>query len=326
MKGRKMVKIIIGVLLAALIAALFVFCKKYDPQPQPQPQPGPGNDTPDGEDRRCDLNQFRYTETGPDGEYSIFLDQTYGRARYVVHDRNGEDRQYYVSNQVLFDLYDYMLEQDFENWRYLDSENVEAEGDTVIKIEYRINGMSRDFGSRRMPKGGIELLRHFTQIAAGYENDDNETKPFKVKIGGKEYWTKRGTGNSVGMGAVIDFGDDKWWIVEKFVGHYELTEKSRKVWEKKDSFNSRSYGSATLDIYEDGRLVLKVDDDDPVETTVDEDRLYGCYATAMYSQIDFLFCSDEDKGKRTEILEFRMRGLPYPETFAGYELYLEKIK
>lgn len=314
------------ILLAVILVSCFGKPSGNDPVSDSE-QNGSSQET-QGENEekpRCEMFQFRYNETGPEGEFSIFMEQSYNRVRYVVHDTDGESRQYYVDSQVLFDIYDLILEENMADWKYIDSDDVEAEGDTVIKVEYRVGGMTKEFGTRRMPVGGLDLLHRFVDIAASYESDDTETKPFTVRIGGKTYSTVRGTGNSVGTGAVIDFGDDKWWIVEGFVGSYKLTDRAKETYSK-DFPDSRIWNSeAVLEIKADGSVELQVDNDQHFSTAVDSERLYGCYASAMGGEISFAFRYDDEKGEYDNILEFKMRGWPYPEDFAGYDLYLEKI-
>lgn len=271
---------------------------------------------------RCEMNRFRYTETSPEGKFSMFLEQSYEKVRYVVRETGGGSRQYYTDNQLLFELYDYLKSEDMENWRYLDA--AQAEEDVVIQVEIRVGGRMRDFGSARMPVGGIEKLRRFRAIAAAYEDERAETKPFTVTVGGKKYRTVRGTGNSVGAGAVIDFGSDKWWLVEGFAGHYELTAQAREAFAERDPGRMPPYSAAILDLEKDGSLSLQVGDDAPYRTAVDAERRYGCTATAMGGRIQFEFCEDGRKKRRGQLLRLRMSGLPYPETFAGYDLILEK--
>lgn len=321
----KMIKYLLIALLIIAAGVILFFCLRPGPD---DTVTDPAETTEDEEDKvnRCDLCQLRYEKESPGGKFSIFIDQYYEKVTIHVTETDGGQRLYHVSNRVMFELYDYIKSEDMLNWRFLDSKDVEPAGGTKIKVTCRIISNDKTFGTERMPAGGLKKLEKITEIISAHEDPEKEIEPFTVTIKGKTYNTVRGTGNITGTGAVIDFGDDKWWQVEEFTGHYELTENARETYAKEYPQQKLIHSKATLDIYEDGRFVLQVDDDEAVETQVAEKRLYGCYPSVAGNNIIFDFIFDEELNDDGNILYVNMDGMPCPETFRGYNLCVEKIE
>lgn len=264
-----------------------------------------------------------YTETSPESSCSLFADKTYGRVRVVITKADGSKEQHYVDGlEMLGELWTRVNAESMADWKYLEQKDVQAESDTVITVECRVDGRTVSFGTRRMPEQGVEKLQALKAIILSYLTDENEQKPFTVTVAGKTYSTVRGTGNSAGDGAVIDFNGELWWEVEGFTGTYALTEQAAGFSRQKLDTSYAEYGSASFTVSPDGAVALTVDGETHTGTC-DGNRLYNCCATALGGELSFLFVRGTDPG--TRFLEVSMRGLPYPETFRGYRMYLEKV-
>lgn len=270
------------------------------------------------------INRFRYTEKSNDGKYEIFADMSYSRVRMVITETDGEKRQLYVPGTDMFDkLLKEMDNADMLDWNYIDGKDIEKVDDTEIVVEIRVSARNYSFGSVRMPSDGLTYLRNLKAIALSFVKDEYEVKPFKVFIEGKTYTTVRGTGNSAGSGAVIDFGNEKWWEVEHFVGRYVMTDRAREASEHDwgDSYCSEAYENAFFEIRGDGTVFFVIGDDRR-KSKVSKDRRWGCYATAGEA-ISFEYRNGDD-GRDKSMLEFRLAPEPAPNPFPGYRTYLER--
>lgn len=269
------------------------------------------------------LCRMRYTETTPEGTCEIFADETYDRVRLVITNTDGTKEQHYVDGLSMFtELADEIDRQQMLDWKYLETADVEKPANTEIKVECVIVSRTDTFGSARMPVGGIAMLQKLKEIALSYVTDENEMKPFTVEIAGKTYSTVRGTGNSVGTGAVIDFGDDKWWEVEGFVGEYALTDPGRKVSEELLGENNDDLKNVTLSLRPDGAVTFTVDDK-VYEGTCDAERKYQCYASAMNGWL-MLDLKAESGTAEGQFIEVRVDPEPYPVNSRGCHLLLER--
>lgn len=309
---KKMAILLIGLLAALCIAVLLSGCKKEE------------EGVVTGVKNKLSaegLCQMRYTE----GDFEIFLDTSYENTRIVVTNEDGTKHQYYPKGHEVFDELSKKIDAfDMLDWGYLDTEDVEKAEGTEIKITARIVSRDYTFGTQRMPKGGIDLLHELKDIALSYGKDDDEIRTFTVEINGKTYNTVSGTGNSVGTGAEIDFGEDKWWEVEHFTGRYELTEKAIEVMKKEmgtSGVDFVEYDTAFFEITPDGQITFQAGDEELYEGTVDAARLYGCYATGAGFEFDFYQSED---GPDENFIEVRRRGEPYPVNTPGYQIYLER--
>lgn len=269
------------------------------------------------------INQIRYRETTAAGVLSIFAESSYEVVRIRITEPDGSKRQYRVEGIKLLDeISEEIGNAAMLDWRYLNNEDVEKETDTKIEVEVRVVSRNDRFGSVRMPLRGIDYLHNLAAVILSYaESEEDEVKPFDVTIAGKTYHTVRGTGNSAGSGAVIDFGDDKWWIVEGFTGTYRMTEAAQKASEEKwgNSYGGENYRDAFFELLEDGTVTLKVGDDIR-KTEVSDRRLWGCYATAK-GGISFDY-----RGSDKNMIEVCVEMIPAPVNFPGYMLYLERIQ
>ncbi|MBQ6586879.1 MAG: hypothetical protein IJH83_08780 [Coriobacteriales bacterium] len=278
-----------------------------------------------------ELNQFRYIERagGQENTYQVFAYPQYGLVHLYEDRFDGSMRQDTVQGVEMFDQLTALInESDCLNWRYYDQKYIETVDDLEIEVEIRLGGRTYEFGTDRMPMGGIEWLRCMRDTCLGYQSDEAEVKPFEVTINGRTYHTVPGTGNSVGAGAIIDFEGEDWWEVQHYVGHYEMTDAANAVAAQassSSSFQNAQFSNVSLDISADGKLTLNVDGD-VRELKLSETRGYGVYATASGdSFFDYYQGAGLAPGADPErFLEFHMRAQPHPETFQGYSFVLER--
>ena len=124
------------------------------------------------------------------------------------------------------------------------------------------------------------------------------------------------TGNLVGMGAILDYGDTPWWVAEEFVGTWKMTEGDRELiadWYAE----GKAPADGSLEIREDGTFTFAFDGR-AFEGSLNETRGWGVYAGGSMASADggdsqdvyFDYASDDDHAWKH--LEFRAAGLPYP--------------
>ena len=140
------------------------------------------------------------------------------------------------------------------------------------------------------------------------------------------------TGNIVGTGAIIDYGEVPWWIAEEFVGTWAMTEDDRAlIAEWYSDGNAPSDGK--MEIREDGTFTL-VFDGDTYEGMLDETRGWGVFATGnmqrvggMYGQsVWFDYTQESESDKQWTHIEFHADGQPYPmsEEVTPFQCFLTR--
>ncbi|MBQ9815213.1 MAG: hypothetical protein IJM53_05920 [Lachnospiraceae bacterium] len=290
-------KKLLALIIIFVFALMLAGCEEKEPEPET---------TREIAEAEKYVDYIRFEQTDADGQLYIYAYYSADHCVIYLTEPDGGQRLYYTDSQVLYDLKDYITEEDLGNWYTIGPGTPELDKEVQVRVEYRIFGKVHDFGTDHMPDPDyFEKIDHVRSMLFAVMTEEAEIQPFTVEIKGKEYHTIRGTGNIVGVGAIIDFGDDKWWQVENFVGHYELTDE--------DS----GYDHASLDILEDGTFHIIVDDTD-IECTVSETRGYMVWAEA--GGVYFTFEDAEEN-----LLRVQMAGEPYPGTFPGFDLILERI-
>ena len=129
--------------------------------------------------------------------------------------------------------------------------------------------------------GGAEIYSDFADIYV-----DERT----VKLHGEKRSTVDGTGGADGYGAVVDYGDSIWWIVEEFPGEYSL-------W-KRDTVKDFPIQETMLQIYSSGTIKLELGGR-TYTGSMPEERIYGigisaelaCLETGDTCSINFDYTS-----------------------------------
>lgn len=140
------------------------------------------------------------------------------------------------------------------------------------------------------------------------------------------------TGNVVGTGAIIDYGDTPWWIAEEFVGTWVMTEDDRQlITEWYSDGNPPDDGK--LEIREDGTFTMTFGGIS-YEGTLNETRGFSVYAGASMSPVDgdyiqevsFDYTSESESDKSWSHIRFFAESLPYPmsESAPGFQCYLTR--
>lgn len=277
------------------------------------------------------LDQFRYTETDEAGNtLSIYAYYTAGRCVINITHPDGTMQKFYAETaQVLYDLKDYNDIHKLTEWYTIGPDTPELDKAQQIRVSCRYANRDYDFGTNHMPDAdGIGKLHAMRDMLLSATSEEAEVQPFTVTINGKEYRTIAGTGNVVGTGALIDFGDDLWWEVEKFTGHFTLTEESLNMTEEVSSSHPVTVKNAYADILADGGIHVVVDDLE-FTGTLDSERGWMVWATALDHEMYLCF---EDKNQATsegedavpKFLHIRMQPEPVPGTFPGVEIILER--
>ena len=141
------------------------------------------------------------------------------------------------------------------------------------------------------------------------------------------------TGNIVGTGAIIDYGDTPWWIAEEFVGTWVSTEADReRIVEWYSDGNPPDDGK--LEIRENGTFAMTFGGIS-YEGTLAKTRGYAVYAGGEMTPVDggytqgvwfdYITYDDEEKDTWSHI-EFHVDGLPYPmsEQAPAFECYFTR--
>lgn len=278
------------------------------------------------EDWKKRMDQIRYSETDSEGKsLTIFAYYTSNKCVVTVTNDDGSKNKYYIDSKLLYDLKTFDDSENMTSWQTIGPNTPEADKDVQIRVECRIVNRDYKFGTNHMPdKNGIEKLHSIRDMILAEVGEDNEIKPFTVVIGGKEYNTVSGTGNIVGTGAIIDFGEDKWWQVMGYVGRFELTDTAREWIDGNGNRIANIYDMAYIEIKDDGSLELKVDDIEQ-SGNVDPEVGYGVWATALGRGLEM--CFEEGDGiEENSLLHIMMQPEPVPGTFEGFDLVLERIK
>ena len=140
------------------------------------------------------------------------------------------------------------------------------------------------------------------------------------------------TGNIVGTGAIIDYGDTPWWVVEEFVGTWAMTEEDRAlITEWYSDGNPPDDGK--LEIREDGTFAMTFGGTS-YEGVLDDTRGYGVYAGGSMAPVDggptqgvwFDYTPESESDKSWSHIKFYVEGLPYPlsEEAPAFECYLTR--
>ena len=198
------------------------------------------------------------------------------------------------------------------------------------------SGLARDHYDMRLEDGSLVRLAyddgarridgHYTAdimsvvpaAAAASASIESGPRQRTVWQHGREVPLVPETGNIVGTGAIIDYGDTPWWIAEEFVGTWTMTAADRElIAEWYSDGNAPTDGK--LEIREDGTFTM-VFDGDTYEGTLDATRGWGVYATGamqriggMYGQsVWFDYTQESEADKSWSRIEFHADGLPYP--------------
>lgn len=215
-----------------------------------------------------------------------------------------------------------------------EAENVVIDEDTVLSLEA---GMPQDHYDMRLEDGRLARLMcdgKTRKIDGHYTNDmltmvpaasaaestiETGARQRRVWHHGQYVQLVPETGNIVGMGAIIDYGDTPWWVAEEFVGTWVATEADReRIAEWYSDGNPPDDG--TLEIREDGTFAMTFAGTS-YEGTLDATRGFGVYAGGAMTPVDgghtqtvwldYKTYEGEEKGTWSHI-EFHVDGLPYP--------------
>ena len=170
--------------------------------------------------------------------------------------------------------------------------------------------------------------------AAAADSASIETGPRKrtVRQHGREVPLVPETGNIVGAGAIIDYGDTPWWIAEEFVGSWTMTEADRALiaeW----YVDGNAPADGKLDIREDGTFTL-VFDGSTYEGTLNDTRGWSVYASGTVRRIGasnsqsawFDYTKENKSDESWTRIEFHVDGLPYPlsEEYTPFQCFLTR--
>ena len=126
------------------------------------------------------------------------------------------------------------------------------------------------------------------------------------------------TGNIVGTGAIIDYGDIPWWVAEEFVGTWTMTEDDRQLIADWYS-DGNPPDDGKLKIREDGTFAMTFGGT-TYEGKLDATRGFGVYAGGSMTPVDggytqdvhFDYASESKSDKSWAHIQFYVEGLPYP--------------
>lgn len=182
-----------------------------------------------------------------------------------------------------------------------------------------------------------EFMNRFTgPVSLAEAKQSTEPKApesFTVRIGSKDYPVIPDYSKRNHVGEEIDFGEDIWWIVEGYAGHYEMTDED--IADMRKNVMQGSWvpeGPVVLDIGTDGKVSF--DNAGRIyEGTLPQKRYYGTDASVMVN------CQSENRtfsiilrqGRIHEAptrIEFYSEGLPATNVPSGVPpltVYLTKI-
>ncbi len=149
---------------------------------------------------------------------------------------------------------------------------------------------------------------------------------------GREVQLVPETGNLVGTGAIIDYGDTPWWVAEEFVGTWTMTADVRaRIADRYTDGNAPDDGRMV--IREDGTFTL-VFDGDTYEGSLGETRGWGVFATGSMQRVGgqygqsvwFDYLQESESEEKWSQIEFHADGLPYPlsQEVAPFDCYLTR--
>ncbi len=140
------------------------------------------------------------------------------------------------------------------------------------------------------------------------------------------------TGNIVGTGAILDYGDTAWWVAEEFVGAWAMTEEDRALIAEWYS-DGNPPDDGALEIREDGTFTMTFAGR-TYEGVLDKKRGYGVYAGGSMAEtggghsqaVWFDYTSESSADKSWTRLAFHADDLPYPlsEQVLAFQCYLTR--
>ena len=161
----------------------------------------------------------------------------------------------------------------------------------------------------------MSMVPAYTAAATTIESGPRQRT---VRQHGREVPLVPETGNIVGTGAILDYGDTAWWVAEEFVGTWKMTEADReRIAEWYSDGNPPS--DCALEIREDGTFSFTFDGRQ-YEGTLDDTRGWGVYAGAAMHPVDggntqnvwFDYTQESESSGDWAHIDFHADGLPYP--------------
>lgn len=298
-------KSLIFLLLASVLAGVAACQKKPDAsEEEAAASVSAQAETESDEEWRKYIYQIGYEETSADGT-CLTLNAYYSSQHCVIHidHPDGSQQLFYTDADVLYALKDYNDAEQFTAWGRTGPDTPELDREEKIRVTCTIESKSKAFGTNHMPDpDGLDKLHKIRDMLLDAAKEEDEIPPFTVTIGDKTYQTVRGTGNIVGTGAIIDFGEEKWWQVEQYVGHFVLEEDPESTY---------------VDISDDGTIhVFDRTTDTDLTGRVNETHGYAVWAEAVGGRV-FLNLNEDD-------LQIQMSPDPYPGTFEGMDYSLTR--
>lgn len=212
------------------------------------------------------------------------------------------------------------------------------------------SGVRSDHYDMRLDDGGLVRLAYDAQtrkIDGHYTADIMSVVPAaaadsaRVESGprqrtvwqhGREVAVVPETGNVVGTGAIIDYGEVPWWVAEEFVGSWTATEDDRAALAEWYA-DGNAPDDGKLDIREDGTFTL-VFAGDTYEGALDDTRGWGVYATGSARRtggsnnqpVWFDYTQESESDKTWTRIEIHVDGLPYPlsEEYKPFQCFLTR--
>lgn len=163
-----------------------------------------------------------------------------------------------------------------------------------------------------------DIMSVVPAAAAGSAGVESGPRQRTVWQHGREVPLVPETGNIVGTGAIIDYGDTPWWVAEEFVGTWAMTEDDRTLIADWYS-DGNAPTDGRLEIREDGTFSMTFDGA-AYEGKLDDTRGWGVYATGTMRRVGgsnsqstwFDYTQECEAGKSWTRIEFHADGLPYP--------------
>lgn len=227
------------------------------------------------------------------------------------------------------------------------------EGDAVAVPEgavcYLESGKAHDHYDMRLEDGRLVRLAYDAKtrkVDGHYTNDvlamvpaasaasaNVEAGPLKRRVWhhGQYVTLVPETGNLVGVGATIEYGDTPWWVAEEYVGTWNMTEDDRALvadWYA----DGETPAEGSLEIREDGTFTF-VFDGRAFEGQLDATRGWAVFAGGSMTptdggnsqEVSFDYTNDDDN--TWSHLQFHAAGLPYPlsEQSPAIDCYLTRV-
>ena len=235
------------------------------------------------------LNEVQYVEEMGKGDYKVYLYRVEdNNAELCVTEVDGTEIRYSVDTKIYGDLRKVLDDHNMLDWTNLGKDEVVSGTGDPITVKAVVVARPFTMTTDRMPEGGDKYLTELKDIMLSYATEENVIREFTVTIKGKEYATTPGTGQADGTGAIIEFGDEKWWVLENFVGYYELTDESREMMDVVFADNSKHFDNVSLEISKDGTVHF-VADELISDGRTDSRRMYKKDASALSGILNFDF-------------------------------------